>query len=219
MVGCTRDNLRVAEHCIRPNLRAVAVRWRSFAATSTAGGRSGRCIRSDSVPGNPGARAPPPRNRQRAKARSPPCPATAQRPQRRRWCLRRRGVVARSCRKCRPVACAPVVSLPVGRRRVVDLEEELQQVAKARLAQIERDLDRFRVRSVVAVRGVLDIAARIADPRRDDTGQAPHQLLHSPEATPARIARSVVAAIVRPPALRRASRTRRTPRSPIGRGG
>jgi choline dehydrogenase-like flavoprotein len=29
----------------------------------------------------------------------------------------------------------------------------------------------------------------------------------------------MVAAIVRPPALRRASRTRRTPRSPIGRGG
>src|SRR5215472_9680392 len=62
---------------------AVAVRRRSSAATSNAGGRRGRCSRSDSVPGNPGARAPPPRNRQRAKAQSPPCPATALRPQRR----------------------------------------------------------------------------------------------------------------------------------------
>jgi len=71
----------------------------------------------------------------------------------------------------RPVACASVVSLPVGRRRVVDLEEELQQVAEARLTRVERDLDRFRVRAVVAVRGVLDVAARVADPRRDDDQQ------------------------------------------------
>ena len=39
----------------------------------------------------------------------------------------------------RPVARAAVVALPVGSRRVVDLEEELQQVAEARLAGIERD--------------------------------------------------------------------------------
>jgi hypothetical protein len=88
---------------------AVAVRRRSSGATSNAGGRSGRCSRSDSVPGNPDARAPPPRNRQRVKARSPPCPATAQRPQRRRWCLGRRGAVPRSCKK------SPTCSLCLGR--------------------------------------------------------------------------------------------------------
>jgi hypothetical protein len=57
----------------------------------------------------------------------------------------------------------------------VDLEEEFQKVAEARLTRVERDLDRFRVRAVVAIRGVLDVAARVADPRRDDAGQAPHQ--------------------------------------------
>src|SRR5258707_165868 len=63
------------------------------------------------------------------------------------------------------LACASVVSLPVGRRRVVDLEEELQQVAEARLTRVEHDLDRFCVRAVVAVRGVLDVAARVPNPR------------------------------------------------------
>jgi len=65
----------------------------------------------------------------------------------------------------RPVACTLVVSLPVESRRIVDLEEELKQVAEASLARIEPDLDRFRVCAVVAVRGILDVAAGVADPR------------------------------------------------------
>jgi hypothetical protein len=42
----------------------------------------------------------------------------------------------------------------------MDLEEELQQVAEARLTRVERDLDRFCVRAVVSIRGILDVAAR-----------------------------------------------------------
>ena len=46
----------------------------------------------------------------------------------------------------RAVAGADVVALPVPGRRVVDLEEELEQIAVGRLLGIEDDLDRLRVR-------------------------------------------------------------------------
>jgi len=62
---------------------------------------------------------------------------------------------------------------------------------------VERDFDRFRVRAVVAVRGVLDVAARVADPRRDDAGKRCTSCCIPQKQPPARIARSVVAAIVR----------------------
>src|SRR6185437_3918683 len=64
----------------------------------------------------------------------------------------------------RAVAGADVVALPVAGGGVVDLEEELQQVAKADDARIEHDLDRLGMVAVVAVGRVPDLAAGIADP-------------------------------------------------------
>jgi Type I restriction enzyme R protein N terminus (HSDR_N) len=46
----------------------------------------------------------------------------------------------------------------------VDLEEELEQLAVGGLLRIEDDLDRLRVRAVVAVARVRDVATRLADP-------------------------------------------------------
>ena len=75
-----------------------------------------------------------------------------------------------------------VVALAVPRRRVVDLEEELEQLPIAEFGRIEHDLDRFGVGAVIAVRGVRHVAARIADARRDDAVIRADQVLHSPEA-------------------------------------
>jgi hypothetical protein len=82
----------------------------------------------------------------------------------------------------RPIARSSVVSLAVQRRRVVDLKEELEQLSIGRLLGVEDDLDRFGVRPMVAVRGVLDVTARVTNPRRDNTGSLPEEVLHSPEA-------------------------------------
>jgi hypothetical protein len=79
------------------------------------------------------------------------------------------------------VGRADVVALAVQGGRVVDLEEELEQVAEARLGGVEVDLDRLGVAGVVAVRGVLVPATGVADPRRHDTGPAPDEILHAPE--------------------------------------
>jgi hypothetical protein len=63
----------------------------------------------------------------------------------------------------------------------VDLEEELQQVAVRPFGRIEDDLDRLGVRAVVAVGGVLHVAAGIADAGRDDARLLADQVLHAPE--------------------------------------
>src|SRR6185437_1464042 len=63
----------------------------------------------------------------------------------------------------RAVAGADVVALPIHRGRVVDLEKELQQCAITDARRIERDLDRFGVRAVVAVGGIGNVAAGVAD--------------------------------------------------------
>ena len=52
-----------------------------------------------------------------------------------------------------------VVALAVLRRRVVDLEEELEQLAIAEARRVEDDLDRLGVRAVVAVGRVRHVAA------------------------------------------------------------
>ena len=83
----------------------------------------------------------------------------------------------------RPVAAADVVALPVLRRRVVDLEEELQQVPEGDLLGIEDDLDRLGVVAVVAVRGVRRVAAGVADAGGDHSRAASQQLLRTPEAS------------------------------------
>ncbi len=82
----------------------------------------------------------------------------------------------------RAVAAAEVVALPVARGRIVDLEEELEQLAIVDDGRVERDLDRFRVRAVVAVGGIRDVAAGVADAGRDHAGLPANQVLHAPEA-------------------------------------
>ena len=82
----------------------------------------------------------------------------------------------------RAVGGADVVALAVAGGRVVDLEEELQQVAVARPGRVEDDLDRLGVAGVVAVGRVGVLAAGVADPGRDDAGLLADEVLHAPEA-------------------------------------
>src|ERR1043166_4828934 len=83
----------------------------------------------------------------------------------------------------RAVAGADVVSLTVARRRVVDLEEKLEQLAKAYFRRIEDDFESLSVRSVIAISGIGNVAATVSDTGGDHTGQATNQILHSPETT------------------------------------
>src|SRR5205085_7442589 len=82
----------------------------------------------------------------------------------------------------RPIAGADVVALAVFRRRVVNLEEEFQQLSIADLLWIENDLDRFGVRPVFSVSRIGDISPRVADPRRDHAWILANKILHAPEA-------------------------------------
>jgi len=81
----------------------------------------------------------------------------------------------------RPVAGPDVVALPVPGRRVMDLEEELQQVPVGRLLRVEDDLDRLGVAVVVPVGGVRHVAAGVADPGGDHAGLPADEVLHAPE--------------------------------------
>ena len=83
----------------------------------------------------------------------------------------------------RSVAGADIVALTVLGRRIVDLEEELEQVAEGLVLRVEDDLDRLGMRAVVAVGRVGDIAAGVADSCRDHPGPLADQILHAPEAT------------------------------------
>jgi hypothetical protein len=82
----------------------------------------------------------------------------------------------------RPVAIADVVALPVLRRRVVDLEEELQQVPVRDLPWVEDDLQGLGVAAVVPVGGVGHVAAGVSGPGRDNAGELADEFLHAPEA-------------------------------------
>ena len=83
----------------------------------------------------------------------------------------------------RPVAGADVVALAVLRRRIVDLEEELEQVAERLPLGVEDDLDRLGVGAVVAVGRVGDVTAGVAHSGRDHAWPLADQVLHTPEAT------------------------------------
>ena len=78
---------------------------------------------------------------------------------------------------------AAVVALAIRRCRIVDLEEELEQIPIRRLLGIEDDLDRLSVGAMMSVGRVRHVATGIADSGREDAWAAPDQLLHSPEAT------------------------------------
>src|ERR1700757_3127486 len=80
----------------------------------------------------------------------------------------------------RAVAGAHVVALAIARRGIVDLEEELQQLTKAEPFRIEDDLDGFGVGSVMAIRSIRNITARITDASGDDAIALADEVLHTP---------------------------------------
>src|SRR3954453_9636330 len=82
----------------------------------------------------------------------------------------------------RAVAGADVVALAVLGRRVVDLEEELQDVAVGDALGVEDDLDRLGVAGMAPVRGVLVLPTGVSDPGGDDSVAMAQQLLDAPEA-------------------------------------
>src|SRR5918997_271039 len=79
------------------------------------------------------------------------------------------------------VAGADVVALAVLGRRVVDLEEELEDLPVGDALGVEDDLDRLGVTGVVPVGRVVVAAAGISDPGRDDPLAVAQQLLNAPE--------------------------------------
>ena len=83
---------------------------------------------------------------------------------------------------CRTIARAGVVALPVARARIVNLEEKFENLTVAEFAGIKNDLDRFGMTTVIAVRRMAHIAARVADPSRHDAVVAAKKILHAPKA-------------------------------------
>ena len=81
---------------------------------------------------------------------------------------------------------AAVVALAVRRGRVVDLEEQRQDIAVACLRRIEPDLDGFRMAALaglqILVGRVGNRAAGIADAGCGDARVPADQVLHAPEA-------------------------------------
>src|SRR6185503_9576304 len=82
----------------------------------------------------------------------------------------------------RAVARADVVALAVLRRRVVDLEEELEDVPIGDALGVEDDLDRLGMTRMVAVGRVVVLPTGVSDPRRDDSVALAQQLLDAPDA-------------------------------------
>ena len=81
---------------------------------------------------------------------------------------------------------ADVVALPVRRGRIVEAEEEVEDVAVRDLRRIEDDLDGLGVAGAagfhVLVARVRECAAGVTDGGVDHAGQLANQLLHAPEA-------------------------------------
>jgi hypothetical protein len=81
----------------------------------------------------------------------------------------------------RAIAGASIVALAIERRRVVNLEEEFQQLAC--FVRIEDDLDRLGVVSVIAIGGVRQLAAGISQPCGQNAWLSGDQILQAPQAT------------------------------------
>src|SRR5215216_1655261 len=82
----------------------------------------------------------------------------------------------------RAVAGAEVVALAILGRRVVDLEEELEDVSVGDALGVENDLDGLGVNGMAAVGRIVVLPARVSDPGRDDPVAVAQQLLDAPEA-------------------------------------
>src|SRR3954471_7482254 len=82
----------------------------------------------------------------------------------------------------RSIAAADVVALAITRARVVDLEEELEELPIADARGIKGDLHCFRMSGMMAIGRVGVGAAGIADPGRQNAGLLPDEILRAPEA-------------------------------------
>src|SRR3989304_8735808 len=82
-----------------------------------------------------------------------------------------------------------VVALAVERRRVVNGEEDLQDVLEREDVRVERDLEALRMvrgaRADLLIRRVFHVPARVTDDDLLDTAQLLEDRLGGPEATPA----------------------------------
>src|SRR5215470_7840398 len=97
----------------------------------------------------------------------------------------------RSRRSARPgfptppvVLRAGVLALAVPGRRIVDLEEELQDVPVGGPPGIKDDLHRLGMARMVVIGRVLVLPAGVADAGGDHPITVAQQLLHSPETAP-----------------------------------
>ena len=201
---------------IPPRSRPLAVRRQPFGASEAPSrdGRSGRCSRPGASPDNPGDRARPPRTRRPAGPRSPLCHPTAPRHPHRRSYPRRRASAPRRHNRC-PTGRRAHDHCPGGqRRRIVDLEEEFQDVPVARHCRVEDNLDPLGMRAVITIRGVRNIAARVTHTGRDDAGPLADQILHAPETSSCE---NSALMHVKPPLLDRD--IHRIPRTPSRRAG
>ena len=83
----------------------------------------------------------------------------------------------------RPVAQSTIVPLLIARRRIVNLEEEFEQVAIARQRRVEHDLNCLSMRAVVAVGRIGNVAPGVANPRAQDARLLANEILDPPKAT------------------------------------
>src|SRR5258708_24198615 len=133
-------------------------------AISSPDGRNDGCSRSDSALGSLGARVPPPEVPSGSDFRHNPARPKARSIDVGDRVLREATLLIVGVEDRRAVAHAYIVTLTIAGRRVVYLEKEFQQISETGLVGIEHDLDRFVLRAVIPIGGVLDVTARIAHP-------------------------------------------------------
>ena len=78
---------------------------------------------------------------------------------------------------------ADVVPLAVARGRIVNLEEELEDLPKADPVGIKNDLDGFCMCSVIAIGRIGCVASRVPNPGRENAVVAAKEFLHTPKTT------------------------------------
>ena len=74
-----------------------------------------------------------------------------------------------------------VIPLAIEGGRIVDLEEELQQLTIADLVTLKPNFNALGVGAMIAIGGVFDIAARVAHTCTQDPRQFADQILHAPK--------------------------------------